>query len=73
LNEEEEEIYMAEAEKHENAEEIMELTVSYEERGRKKGIEDVALRLLQEGADVKFIMKITDLTLEEIEEIRDNK
>ena len=74
LTEEEEATFVMEAKKLENAEEILEIPISYEERGkaigRKEGREEekrkVALKLLAEGIDIKLIRKATELTLEEI-------
>jgi len=71
-----------EAKKLENAEEILEIPISYEERGkaigRQEGFEEgrkeekrkVALKLLVEGIDIKLIRKATELTLEEIKQLQ---
>jgi len=64
------------------ADEILELTNSWEERGMKKGKEEgikegieegkmeVALELLKEGSSVAFVAKVTRLSRKEIEELR---
>ncbi len=60
------------------ADEILELTNSWEERGIKKGKEEgkeegkkeVALELLKEGSSVAFVARVTRLSQKEIEELR---
>ncbi|MEC5423420.1 transposase [Virgibacillus sp. C22-A2] len=58
------------------AEKILELPISYEERGIEKGIErgikKVAGELLKEGSSIEFVAKVTHLDREEIESIREN-
>ena len=86
LNEEEEEVFVKEAKKLENAEEILELPISYEERGKKIGREEglqeglqegllegrkeVALEMLREGLNVELIMKTTKLSLDDIQQLK---
>ena len=41
-----------------------------EERGEKKGIQKVALGMIQEGIDSKMISKLTGLTIEEVDKLR---
>ncbi|HEY4599785.1 MAG TPA: Rpn family recombination-promoting nuclease/putative transposase [Cerasibacillus sp.] len=78
LNDEEEEKLMEEVKKMDDAEKILELPISYEERGIKKGIKkgiergkkEVALEMLNEGLSIEFIAKVTHLDREEIEALR---
>jgi len=73
LNEEEEATFMKEARKLDNAEEVLEITVSYEEKGREKGLEEgkkqVALELLRKGLDRELIIETTGLSMEEIKDL----
>ena len=56
------------------ADDILELTNSWEERGMKKGKEEgkkeIALELLKEGSSVAFVAKVTRLSQKEIKELR---
>ncbi len=61
---------MKEAKKLDSAEEVLELTISYEERGKEIGRKEVAVNMLKKGLDVQLIMETAKLTLEEIEELR---
>lgn len=61
---------MKEMKHSEYADDILELTNSWEERGMKKGKEEVALELLKEGSSVAFVAKVTRLSQKEIEELR---
>ncbi|GEN30119.1 hypothetical protein HNQ35_000175 [Cerasibacillus quisquiliarum] len=82
LNDEEEEKLMEEVKKMDDAEKILELPISYEERGIKKGLEkgietgvergkkEVALEMLKEGLSIEIIAKVTHLDREEIEALR---
>src|SRR5690625_2652093 len=78
LSEEEEEELMKEMKHSDYADEILELTNSWEERGIKKGIEEgkelatkeLALEMLKEGSSVAFVAKVTHLNKEEIEELK---
>lgn len=78
LSEKEEEIFVSEAKKLENADEILELPISYEERGKAKGREEgiregmkkVALKMFADGFSDKKIMELTDLSKEEIEDLK---
>ncbi|GEN30124.1 hypothetical protein CQU01_03620 [Cerasibacillus quisquiliarum] len=69
---------MEEVKKMDNADKILELPISYEERGIKKGLEagvesgkkEVALEMLKEGSSIEFIAKVTHLNRGEIEVLR---
>lgn len=67
---------MEEANKLENAEEILELPISYEERGKKigreEGRQEVAINMLRKGLDVQFVSETTELSLKEITELKKN-
>lgn len=77
LNETEEERFMAEARKFEEAEEILEIPISYEEKGKEIGRKegrlkekiDVAQGLIKQGVSKDIIMKTTKLSLTEIERL----
>lgn len=78
LNEEEEDLLMEEARKLDHADEILELPISYEEKGKEIGKEigrkeekrQIALKLLRENVDDELIMKVTQLNKEEIEQLK---
>lgn len=74
MNEQEEEIVVKEARELENAEEILEIPISYEERGKEIGRveekKELALRMLEKGMDIELIQEITAFTLDEIESLR---
>lgn len=94
LCEKEEEIFMSEAKELENADEILELPISYEERGKakgreegikigirkgmqegmqegmQKGMKEVALKMLADGFNDKKIMELTNLSREEIGDLK---
>ncbi|MEC5423419.1 Rpn family recombination-promoting nuclease/putative transposase [Virgibacillus sp. C22-A2] len=80
LNEREEEELMDEIKQLKEGEQILELPISYEERGIEKGIKKgiergikkVAGELLKEGSSIEFVAKVTHLDREEIESIREN-
>ena len=42
-----------------------------EKRGVKKEKEEITIKMLEEGIDEKIILKVTSLTLEEIEKIKE--
>lgn len=78
LNEKEEEMLMREIEKLPEADEIFEIPISYEEKGKEIGKEigkelgkkEVAKELLREGLSLEFIAKVTKLDEEEIKELK---
>jgi len=61
---------MKEINELENAEEILKLPNSWEERGIEKGIKGVALELIKKGSSVEFIEEVTHLDRIEIENIK---
>ncbi|TRM10724.1 hypothetical protein FH966_02765 [Lentibacillus cibarius] len=69
---------MKEVKKSPDAEKIMELPISYEEKGKEigkeigkeKAIKEMALAMISEGASIAFIAKVTQLSKEEIERLR---
>ncbi|GGB50855.1 transposase [Lentibacillus populi] len=79
LNEEEEEELMEEIKQLKDADKILEIPISYEEKGKKigkeigkeLGIKEVALEMLKEGASIEFIAKVTHLNKEEIKNLRE--
>ncbi len=38
--------------------------------GKLEGIQEVAVKMLREGADIAFITKVTDLSVEDIEQLK---
>ena len=62
LDEKEEEELMREISQLENAAEFTKLPNSWEERGIRKGKEEVALKMLEEGLPIEVIVKVTDLS-----------
>lgn len=76
LNEEEEEVLMEEIKNLDEVDKILELPISYEEKGIEKGIElerrKIAVEMIREGASVEFIVKVTHLDKDEIEELKRN-
>ncbi|MEI3611374.1 hypothetical protein [Pseudogracilibacillus sp. SO30301A] len=69
---------MDEARRLDEADEILEIPISYEERGKKKGLEEglergkkeVALELLKKGLDIDLIVEATKLSLDEIKKLQ---
>ncbi|WP_373895532.1 hypothetical protein [Virgibacillus sp. CBA3643] len=70
LNEQEEEEVMEKVKNMEESEEILDLPISWEEKGIEKGIREVALELLKEGSSVEFVAKVTRLNEETIKKMR---
>ena len=74
LTEEEEARFVKMVSEFDGSEEIFNLPISYEEKGREKGRKEgrkeVALEMLKEGVSIKLIKRTTKLTLDEIEELR---
>jgi|SRR5690625_4719782 len=82
LSEEEEESFVEEVKKLDNADEILEMPVLYSERmqeiGREKGREEgreeereeVALEMLRDGLSIERIMKYTQLKMKQIERLK---
>ena len=73
---------MTEAKKLDQADEILELTISYEERGKEKGRElgikegkelerkEIALNMLKKGYEIEDVRELTRLSTEEIHKIK---
>lgn len=76
LNEEEEEQLMEEIKHMDGADRIMEIPISYEEKGKEKGREEgirrVALEMLRKGTAIDFIAEVTKLSKKEIEALKQN-
>ncbi len=51
-------------------EEIMQITTSWEEKGMEKERRSLALRMLQEGATLQFVEKVTGLTVEQLQQLQ---
>ncbi|WP_440895004.1 Rpn family recombination-promoting nuclease/putative transposase [Amphibacillus sp. Q70] len=77
LTEDEEEQLMTEINKLPEADKVLELTISYEEKGKeigKKegeliGVKKVAVEMLKEKTDLAFIARVTQLDIEEIKQL----
>ncbi|MBM7600960.1 hypothetical protein JOC34_003381 [Virgibacillus halotolerans] len=74
LNEAEEEALMDEIKHLDEADQIMEIPISYEEKGIEKGkeigIKKVALEMLKKGSSIDYIVEVTNLEKVEIEELK---
>ncbi|GAA0436616.1 hypothetical protein GCM10008983_11670 [Lentibacillus halophilus] len=70
VNEEEEASLMKDVKNSPDVEKIMDLPISFEEKGKEKGIKEVALAMISEGLSTAFIAKITQLDEDEIEKLR---
>lgn len=70
LNEKEEERLMEEIKQLDNAEEIMNLPNSWEERGYNKGIQTVIENMLRKDIAIEFIAEVTGASIDEIEKIK---
>jgi len=51
-------------------EEIMQITTSWEEKGMEKERRSLALKMLQEGATLQFVEKVTGLTVEQLQQLQ---
>lgn len=75
LNDQEEEQLMEEIKELDNAEEIFELSNSWERKGIEKGKmeerQNIAKELLKQGSPVEFVAKVTHLTVEEVGELKE--
>ncbi len=72
LNEEEEEELMEEIKRSDDAEKILELPISYEEKGKEMGKKEDAVVMLKEGFSLDLISRITGLEKEVIEDLKRN-
>lgn len=82
LSEEEEERLMDEIKELPEADKILEIPISYEEKGKEIGMKigkevgkeigkkEVAFEMLKEGLSLEFISKMTKISLEEIEKLK---
>ncbi|MUV37660.1 hypothetical protein JNUCC1_01466 [Lentibacillus sp. JNUCC-1] len=78
LSEKEEEMVMEKVKHSPDMEKIMELPISYEEKGKRIGEEigkemgkkEVAASMLREGSPIDFIIKVTGLSHDEIEALK---
>ncbi|WP_206207824.1 transposase [Virgibacillus profundi] len=75
LTKEEEEQLMAEVEKLPEAEKIMEIPISYEEKGKEIGeaigVKKVAIEMLKKGLNMDLIVEVTHMDIEEIKELKE--
>lgn len=70
LDKREEEELMEEIKQMNDAEEILKLPNSWEEKGRTEEKREIAREMLKEGATIEFIAKVTQLDKEKIESIK---
>lgn len=63
---------MAKIRQSPEAEKLLELPVSYEERGIQKGIIKVAKEMLRKGMEKELIAELTGLSLESINELNEH-
>ena len=71
LSKNEEEELMEEIKQLDNAEEIMSLPNSWEEKGIKKGIQNVILNMLKKNFSVEVISDATDVSVDEVKKIKE--
>lgn len=71
LTKQEEEQLMKEIEDLPEAEKILEIPISYEEKGKELGKKEVAMEMLKKGLDVNLIAEVTHLNREEIEGLKE--
>ncbi|WP_343032889.1 transposase [Virgibacillus doumboii] len=60
-----------EIDKMEDGEKVMELTISYEEKGRKEGKKEVAVEMLKKGFSIEFTAEVTKLEEDEIRMLKE--
>lgn len=70
LNEQEEEEVMEKVKKMDESEEILDLPISWEEKGKIQEKRNIAIEMLKEGIPIEMISKITHLDKDEIEKMR---
>ena len=67
-------LFVKEASKLQNAEEILEIPISYVEKGRKEGREEglkkVALNMLKDGFSIERIAELTQMDRDDIEKLK---
>ncbi len=51
-------------------EEIMEIVTSWQQEGAQKTREEIALNLLREGMATEAIVRVTQLTLEQVQQLQ---
>ncbi|RDW17550.1 transposase [Oceanobacillus arenosus] len=71
LTKEEEEQLMAEVEKLPEAEKIMEIPISYEEKGKEIGRKEVAIEMLKKGLSIDLIVEVTHMDVKKIKKLKD--
>ncbi len=62
---------MKEVEKLPEAEKIMELPISYEEKGKEQGKKEVALEMLRKELAVELIAEVTHMNVNEIKKLKE--
>ena len=72
LDEEEEKLLMEEIKYLEDADKILEIPISYEEKGIEKGIRKVALEMLKDGMPKERVAKLTGLEKQELEKMHND-
>ncbi|MBO1001269.1 transposase [Pseudogracilibacillus auburnensis] len=74
LTEKEEAKFVESVKEFDHAEEILNIPISYEEKGRKQGMKEgkkeVAIELLREGMPFELIQKTTKITINELKELK---
>ncbi|WP_156857335.1 transposase [Oceanobacillus sp. AG] len=71
LTTEQEEQLMKEIEELPEAERILEIPISYEEKGKEIGKKEVAMEMLRKGLDINLIAEVTYLDKEEIKRLKE--
>lgn len=70
LTAEEEEQLMDEVKKLPEADKIFEIPISYEEKGKEIRTKEIAVEMLKKNVDSDFIAEVTQLPIEDIEELK---
>src|SRR5699024_1219931 len=70
LTEQEEEQLMDEVRKLPEADQIFEIPISYEEKGKEIAKKEMVIEMLKEGMDLKLIEKVSHLDIDEIKHLK---
>lgn len=62
---------MDEASKLLGADQIFEIPISYEEKGKEIVKKEMVIEMLKEGIDLKLIEKVSHLVIEEIKQLKE--
>ncbi|RYG72416.1 hypothetical protein EU245_10565 [Lentibacillus lipolyticus] len=63
---------MDEIKRMDESNKMMEIPISYEEKGKAEGIKEVANKMLKKGSSIEFIAEVTGLNRKEIEALKES-